>query len=163
MTTVLEYPCGCKYFSDLKDVRPMHMCDEHKVQAFGDALIDFAKYGIVKTAEEGFPINNEFLDKCRKVTGEYEKICGRWTNADQLNHIHDEVSEVSDCLRNKKDKYGKKGTIGYKINLEDELADVFLTTISLTNILQVDNDSINFALNRKLNVVNKRVQELAKR
>lgn len=138
------------------------MCDDHKVQAFGDALIDFAKYGIVKSFQEGYPFNNEFLDKCRKVTGEYEKICGRWTKADQLNHIHDEVSEVSDCLRNKKNKHGKVGTIGYKINLEDEIVDVLLTTISLANILDVDNDSLNFAMSRKLNVVNKRVQELAK-
>lgn len=47
MTTVLEYPCGCKYFSDLKNIRPIHMCNDHKNQAFGDALIDFASQNFI--------------------------------------------------------------------------------------------------------------------
>jgi len=105
--------------------------------------------------------DDDFLNECKKITEKYDKLCGKWSFADQLNHIHDEVSEVSDVIRNKKDKYGIKGTAQYDLKLLDEVADVFLTTISLVNILEVSNTSLNYAIWKKLEIVGKRVQELS--
>ena len=49
MSTVLEYPCSCKYYSDSTTIVPMHLCDSHKTLAYADALRDFIKR---KTPEE---------------------------------------------------------------------------------------------------------------
>lgn len=43
MSTILEYPCGCKYYSDSKTIDVMHLCDEHRIQACQDALSEFIK------------------------------------------------------------------------------------------------------------------------
>ena len=43
ISTILEYPCGCQYYSDSKQTRPIHLCDNHKIQAFSDALKDTVK------------------------------------------------------------------------------------------------------------------------
>lgn len=43
MSTILEYQCGCQYYSDRKIIEPAHLCTEHKIQAFNDALQDFMK------------------------------------------------------------------------------------------------------------------------
>ena len=40
MTTVLTYNCGCRYYSDKKSIQCIHLCDEHRVQAYNDALRD---------------------------------------------------------------------------------------------------------------------------
>lgn len=103
----------------------------------------------------------EFLKHCQRITERYDKACGKWSLADQLNHIHDEVSEVSDVLRNKKEKYGKTGSIEYNDKLLDEIADVFLTTISLTNILDLAPDKINEAVQKKIKIVEQRAMELS--
>lgn len=43
MSTILEYSRGCQYYSDRKIIEVSHLCDEHKLQAFNDALKDFIK------------------------------------------------------------------------------------------------------------------------
>ena len=43
MSTILEYTCGCKYYSDSTTIDPMHLCESHKVQAYTDTLGDFVK------------------------------------------------------------------------------------------------------------------------
>ena len=106
------------------------------------------------------PFDVEFLTKCRETTERYEKICGRWAIPDQLNHIHDEVSEVSDVIRNKKEKYGKNGSVEWAQALGDELADVILSTISLVNILKINDMWFNDHIEKKLGVVQFRVKEL---
>lgn len=43
MTTILEYPCGCKYYSSPSEIEVMHLCIDHKIQVANDALKDFVK------------------------------------------------------------------------------------------------------------------------
>ena len=106
------------------------------------------------------PIDDSFLDRCNKVTEEYEKMCGRWDLDSQLLHIITEVCELKDVLRNKKEKYGDFGTQEFSDKLMDELADVFLTAFATVNYLGINNTPFNNALTKKLNIVEGRVKEL---
>ena len=101
------------------------------------------------------PFDNEFLKECRNVTEKYDKIMGTWSIDSGILHIHSELSEVKDVLRNKNHKYGYG--LEHQFKLLDELADVFLTTISLVNILGIVDQDLNTALQKKLEVVKKRV------
>ena len=76
----------------------------------------------------------EFLERAKKITEGYDKECGSWSQDSQLLHIITEVTEVKDVLRNKNDKYGATYSEVYIEKLHDEIADVFLTGISLVNI-----------------------------
>lgn len=38
MSTILEYQCGCRYFSNLKTIEALHLCTEHKIQVANDAM-----------------------------------------------------------------------------------------------------------------------------
>ena len=106
------------------------------------------------------PIDDSFLDRCNKVTKEYEKLCGRWTLDSQMLHIISEVCELKDVLRNKKEKYGSVESKEYFNTLMDELADVFLTAFATANYLEVSGNVLNSALTKKLNIVEGRVKEL---
>ena len=106
------------------------------------------------------PFDYLFLNECKAVTEAYDKLMGSWGVDSQLLHIHSEVSEVKDVLRNKRGKYGTPDSTEYKLKLLDEVADIFLTSLSLTNILGVSNEDLNMALTTKLAVVKNRVKEL---
>ena len=101
------------------------------------------------------PFNDEFLKDCRNITEKYDKIMGTWSIDSGILHVHSELSEVKDVLRNKNHKYGYG--LEHRFKLLDELADVFLTTISLVNILGIVDEDLNRALLKKLEVVQKRV------
>ena len=104
------------------------------------------------------PFDNEFLDKCKIITEGYDKACGSWSLDSQLLHIITEVAEVKDVIRNKKEKYGTVNAHYFK--MLDEIADVFLTTLSLTNLLKISNDDLNTAIITKLAIVENRLSNL---
>ena len=104
--------------------------------------------------------SDDFLDTCRSVTSQYEDVCGRWSQAGQLNHMHDEISEISDTLRNKNKKYGEFNSKEYQIKLLDEIADYFLVGMPLLNMLDITNDELNTAIENKLKIVSERVMNL---
>ena len=108
------------------------------------------------------PFSDKFLDECKGITEQYDKIMGTWSQDSQLLHVITEVTEVKDVLRNKNEKYGCEFTNEYTDNLLSEVADIFLTALSLTNILQISNDDLNMALITKLSIVKNRVKELQK-
>ena len=108
------------------------------------------------------PFDDLFLNECKTVTEAYDKLIGNWSIDSQVLHIHSEVSEVKDVLRNKKEKYGSLDSQEYKLKLLDEVADIFLTSLSLTNILGISNQDLDIALVTKLAVVKNRVRELSK-
>ena len=111
-----------------------------------------------------YPIMPDFYHECIKITEQYEKLWGRWSDDSQLLHIITEVAELKDVLRNKDNKYGDTKTeIGwtkYTDKLLDELADVFLTTFALSGKLNIGISTLNFALDKKLDIVKKRVKEM---
>ena len=73
------------------------------------------------------PFDNLFLDECKVITEQYDKLMGSWSQDSQLLHIITEVAEVKDVLRNKREKYGSYDSTEYKLTLLDEIEDVFLT------------------------------------
>lgn len=111
-----------------------------------------------------YPIMPHFYKDCIMVTEQYEKLCGRWHNDSQLLHIITEVAELKDVLRNKDNKYGdvktQQGWTQYNDKLLDELADIFLTTFALAGKLDIGISTLNFALDKKLTIVAKRVLTL---
>ena len=108
------------------------------------------------------PFDDRFLDDCKVVTEKYDKLMGSWGIDSQLLHIHSEISEVKDILRNKNCKYGQFESTEYRLKLLDEIADVFLTSFSLTNILEISNEDLNMAIMTKLGIVQNRVSNLTK-
>lgn len=110
-----------------------------------------------------YPIEPEFYEKCSKITEAYEKLWGRWSDDSQLLHIITEVAEVKDVLRNKNFKYGNPndvtGFYEYQDKLLDELADVFLTTFATCNKLGIGISTLNSSLVKKLEIVEKRINE----
>ena len=104
------------------------------------------------------PIDSTFFNNCTFITGQYERLYGRWSQDSQLLHIITEIAEVKDVLRNKLNKYGRFDTKEFKEKLLDEIADVFLTSFALTGILNINVDELNFALNKKLDIVSKRIE-----
>jgi NTP pyrophosphatase (non-canonical NTP hydrolase) len=99
------------------------------------------------------PFDLEFLETCREITRAYEETSGRWSYQDQLNHIHDEVSEVSDVIRNKNEKYGKISSFEYKKKLFEEVADIVLTTLTLKDIIGITDQEMNESLITKLQIL----------
>lgn len=106
--------------------------------------------------------NKDALLKGREITNQYEKICGRWSIGEQLAHIHSEVSEVFDVNRNKNNKYGEKGSIEWKENLLDEIADIHLATLTLQDMYGITPEQINNAIDLKLDKLQKRVDKILK-
>ncbi len=106
------------------------------------------------------PFDDLFLNECKAITEKYDKIMGTWSVDSGILHVHSELSEVKELLRNKRGKYGRPDSTEYKMKLLDEIADVFLTTISLTNILGISNEDLNMALTTKLSIVKNRVDKL---
>jgi len=51
MSTILEYPCGCRYYSDSTTTDLMHLCDDHKIQACNDALNEFMSEKMIQDAK----------------------------------------------------------------------------------------------------------------
>jgi NTP pyrophosphatase (non-canonical NTP hydrolase) len=111
-----------------------------------------------------YPIMPKFYNNCIMITEQYEKLWGRWSDDSQLLHIITEVAELKDVLRNKDKKYGDLETeIGYTQHTDkllDELADVFLTTFALAGKLGIGISMLNGALDKKLEIVAKRVLTL---
>ena len=91
-------------------------------------------------------IDNEFLDKCKKITKDYEKLKGRWSPEAQILHIHSEVQEFNEALRKKTPD-----------EVIEEYADILLTTIACGNYFGFTNEMINHALIAKLSVVENRL------
>ena len=108
------------------------------------------------------PIHPQFYEDCSKVTRDYERLWGRWSDDSQLLHIITEIAELKDVLRNKKNKYGMYGSNEHLLKLHDELADVFLTAIATADFLGVSIEDLNIAIMTKLAEVENRVKELAK-
>jgi len=106
------------------------------------------------------PFDDFFLNECKAITEQYDKLMGSWSQDSQLLHIITEVAEVKDVLRNKNHKYGYPESTEYKLKLLDEIADVFLTSLSLTNILEISNGDLNMAIVTKLATVKNRVSKL---
>ena len=104
------------------------------------------------------PIDSTFFNNCTFITEQYERLYDRWSQDSQLLHIITEIAEVKDVLRNKLNKYGRFDTKEFKEKLLDEIADVFLTSFALTGILNINVDELNFALNKKLDIVSKRIE-----
>jgi len=102
----------------------------------------------------------KFLDKAKRITEGYDKACGWWSQDSQLLHIITEIAEVKDVLRNKNSKYGVTYSKDYMEKLYNEIADIFLTSISLTNILCISNNDLNDALVKKLSIVEKRLEKI---
>ena len=109
------------------------------------------------------PINPKFYEDCSKVTRDYEKLWGRWSDDSQLLHIITEIAEVKDVLRNKNNKYGKTLSHKWQLKLRDEIADVFLTSIATADFLGISIDQLNYAIMTKLVEVELRVEELQKK
>jgi len=107
------------------------------------------------------PIHPQFYEDCSKVTRDYEKLWGRWSDDSQLLHIITEVAEVKDVLRNKNNKYGMYGSNGHLLKLRDELADVFLTSIATADFLGIPIEDLNIAIMTKLAEVEQRVKKLS--
>ncbi len=108
------------------------------------------------------PFDDRFLDDCKFVTEKYDKLMGSWSQDSHLLHIVTEIAEVKDVLRNKREKYGRYDSAEYRLKLLDEIADVFLTSLSLTNILEISNEDLNMAIMTKLGIVQNRVSQLTK-
>ena len=100
-------------------------------------------------ANKGKPISDEFLDKCKSITNNYERLKGRWSSEAQLLHIHSEVQEFNEALRKKT-----------KDEALEEYADILLCTIACGNYFGFTNEMINNALIAKLSIVESRVKEL---
>lgn len=105
--------------------------------------------------------NDAFLNQCKKITERYDKIYGSWNRDSGLLHIISEVCETKDVLRNKNFRYGHNQA--YQDILLSEIADIFLTSISLTNILNISNDELNSAIEKKLEVIESRIESLGVR
>ncbi len=88
-----------------------------------------------------------FLDQCRKITEDYEKIKGRWTPEAQVLHIIKEVCEFDIELR--------KGTPN---TVMDEYADIGLTWLATGNYFKFTNQKIHDSLLAKLSIVKQRVK-----
>lgn len=95
------------------------------------------------------PLDSNFLDKCKKITEEYEKLKGRWSSEGQVLHIIKEVCEFDIELR--------KGT---PEKVMDEYADIGLTWLATGNYFGFTNQQINDCLTRKLGIVENRIKEI---
>jgi len=106
------------------------------------------------------PLSEQFLNISKDITEGYDKACGSWSIDSQLLHIISEVAEVKDVVRNKNNKYGETNSDEYMSKLYDEVADVFLTSVSLVNILDISNSSLNNAILKKLKTVQERLRKI---
>jgi NTP pyrophosphatase (non-canonical NTP hydrolase) len=97
------------------------------------------------------PIDFDFLDQCKKITKDYEKLKGRWSADAQILHVIDETMEFWDALRKKT-----------HADMQEEWADIILTTIAAANYFGISNHQIRDALNNKLEIVKKRVEDVLK-
>ena len=93
-------------------------------------------------------ISYSFLDQCKKITKDYEKLKGRWSSEAQVLHIIKEVCEFDIALR--------KGTPD---EVMDEYADIGLTWLACGNFFAFSNDNINKCLSTKLEIVKQRVEK----
>lgn len=119
------------------------------------------------------PIDNDFLNDCRRITSEYDRLMGSWTLEAGVLHVISELMELQDVLRNKDDKYGKTLSKKWYKKFYDELADCHLTQFSLDNLLDtlqhpngkvsVTNQELNDAIKKKLKIVDGRVLKLKKK
>jgi len=94
-------------------------------------------------------LNHNFMDRCRRVSEEYERLQNRWSPEAQLLHIIKEVCEFEIEL--------KKGT---PETVMDEYADIGLTWLATGNYFKFTNQSINDCLRKKLDIVQKRVRKM---
>lgn len=99
----------------------------------------------------------EIFDRTKKVTDYYIKTHGEWSPQEQIAHIHAEVSEVWDVLRNKDQRYG----IGQTLlnHFLEENSDVFLTVVTLLQLVHTDPDEFERALERTIQKIEKRMEE----
>lgn len=105
----------------------------------------------MKTSSTKCCLDFNFLDRCKKVTGEYERLKGRWSAEAQVLHIIKEVCEFDIELR-------KPSTT----NLMDEYADIGLTWLATGNYFNFSNEEINNAIIKKLGIVENRVKDLTR-
>lgn len=83
----------------------------------------------------------EFLVRCRDVTKRFEDA-NTWTVESQLLHIFEEVSEVQRAIR--------KGDLD---NLQEELIDVILASITMFHKFGIEDEYIQDYLESKLQKV----------
>ena len=119
--------------------------EKHTGQA---KTVDQTGTAMTKQQESSKPFDSNFLDQCKSITKDYEKLKGRWSPEAQILHIHSEVEEFNEALR-KKTKY----------DVMEEWADIILTTIATANYFGITNGEINDILKLKLKKVKQRVKD----
>ena len=87
-----------------------------------------------------------FLERCRSVTKRFED-CETWTVESQLLHMFEEVSEVQRGI--------KKGDFD---NIQEELCDVILASITMFHKLGIEDEFIQGYLEETLQKVEHRSQ-----
>ena len=90
------------------------------------------------------------LEESRQITEEFEKLSGRWNWDQQIAHVHSEVSEVYQAIKHNDELK----------HIYEEMADVFLSFLTLANLLGMDSNDIERAVSEKLAVVKERVRKL---
>ena len=97
----------------------------------------------------GIDISN-LINLSRQLTEEYEKIIEKWDYRVQIAHIHSEVSETYNAIRHNEgiDK------------IQEEIADIILTTFTLINILKYSTYGIETALINKSKIIYERLDKL---
>ena len=95
---------------------------------------------------------DKLLENSSKITSKYAELTGPWSVAAQIAHIHSEVSEVYQAVR-----HGES-----RERVLEEIVDVFLTTFTLCNIMNVQSTELNDAFTNKLATISKRIDVLSK-
>lgn len=98
----------------------------------------------------------DLLARSQKVHEFYKADSKTWGPFEQIAHVHAEVSEVWDALRNKNQKYGVLMSPEWKAHLLDEIADVVISGLTTALDLKFDHAEIEAALERTLQKIEKR-------
>lgn len=135
-----DYDC-----SKILDVYTTISCDNKSHYCLEHAINRTDTLTIVKEIHLSNLINLSM-----QFTEEYEKIIEKWDYRVQIAHIHSEVSETYNAIRHNEgiDK------------IQEEIADIILTTFTLINILKYSTYGIETALINKSKIIYERLDKL---
>lgn len=93
---------------------------------------------------------NQILQRARIVHEWYREHEKSWNQFEQNAHVHREVSEVWEVLRNKDSKFGVTFSEEWEKNLLDEISDVVISAYTHALDLKIPQNKIIESMNRTL-------------
>lgn len=104
-----------------------------------------------KSQMDGIPTNLPALMACQKISKRAIKVGFEW----------DKVETLIDCIKSEYDEFFEAVKSGNKLNMEDEMGDIFFATVNLARWYKIDAEQSLLKANSKFMKRFRKMEELA--